>query len=84
MFNTEALTAEAIQSAVARSGLCENSFTSDDQIDENIYNWYVAKFAVCREDGVLDAVNCYVHHACNREDINDITKVAIMQASLHA
>ena len=73
---------EALHKAVAATGLTENAFDENDIIDEGVLNWYKSRFTTCAEDGVREAMTCYLHHACNRQDINDITKVAIMQLYL--
>lgn len=75
---------DMLSKAVERAGLVPGCFTEDDVIDVAVLDWYKEKFKMCIEDGVPDAVNAYLHHACVRTDINDITKVAIMQECINA
>lgn len=50
-------------------------------IDESKLEWYSTRFDSFIEDGVPDAINSYLYKL-NTEDINDITKIAIMHAAL--
>ena len=65
-------------------GISEDAFDESEVIDEEALAWYNEKFAMFVADGAKEAINVYVHHACIRDDLNDLTKVAILQASLNA
>lgn len=62
-------------------GLVEGCFDGQE-IDEEVLNWYVQRFKQFKEDNCIDAINAYVHHCTKRTDLNNVTKVAVMQKSI--
>lgn len=49
--------------------------------DTAIVNWYSERFQRCIEDGVPDAINCYLTKLLN-EDVNDLTRLMILKKSM--
>lgn len=50
--------------------------------DMEVVAWYEERFRRCREDGVPDAINCYLTKLLH-EDVNDLTRLLILQASMN-
>jgi len=60
----------------------DGSAVIGQELDTEIFNWYKERFERCIEDGVPDAVNCYLRKM-QKEDINEYTQVCILHAALN-
>ena len=50
--------------------------------DMEVVAWYEERFRRCKEDGVPEAINCYLEKLLH-EDVNDLTRLLILQASMN-
>lgn len=48
----------------------------DTEVDKDLYNWYLSRFRLCKEDGVMININAYLVKLQN-ETCNDYTKQRI-------
>lgn len=51
-------------------------------VDEDVVAFYTKRFEIFKQDECPLAINVYLNRAQNDENINELTKVAIMQSAL--
>ena len=65
-----------------RFGIVDGCFDGQSY-DEEAVEWYVEKFKQFKADGVIEAINAYIHHATQRADLSDFTKVDILSKGMN-
>lgn len=50
--------------------------------DENVVAWYKERFNRCIEDGVPDAITCYLTKLLH-SNVNDMTRLLILQCAMN-
>lgn len=51
------------------------------EVEQDKVDWYHDRFERCKEDGVPDAITCYLQRL-QRDNVNDLTRVLIIKDSL--
>lgn len=53
------------------------------EIDQDIVEWYRAKFQMFVDDGCRSCIPIYLRKMFNRPEINNITRIAVGRLALH-